>query len=250
MRLPVVLGALLLLAGAARAQQHPAYPYKTTEYLGEFGQQLPGAEGAMRRIERTFRDSLSGTERVYNAAGKLQVITPYADMAHQVKLGPRTTYYESGELHTKDDYVGAKRNGEFVVYYPQGRVKRRETYVADERKTAECFAPDGSPVPYYPYEVMPVYERGGNDEIVRAIQMNTRYPPQALRNQEQGRVFVSFVVSAAGTVENVRIVKGVSASLDAETLAAVRKLRAFQPGRLDGEPVAVSFTLPITYAIR
>ena len=250
MRSVVLFGAFLLLAGPAPAQSRPGYPRKTTEYIGQYGQKLPGAEGADHRIERTFRDSLSGLERVYNAAGKLLTITPYADLVHGIKLGPCTTYYETGELRSKDDYVGAKRNGEFVVYYPDGKVKRRETYVANERKSAACFAQDGSPVLYYPYEVMPVYERGGNDEIVRAIQLNTRYPLQALRNQEQGRVFVSFTVNEAGLVENVGIVKGVSPSLDAETVAAVRKLKAFSPGRLDGEPVAVSFMLPITYAIQ
>ena len=250
MRLPILLGAVLLLAGPAVGQIHPTYPLKTTEYIGEYGQKLPSAEGAHHRIERTFRDSLSGTERVYNAAGKLLEITPYADMVHQVKLGPRTTYYETGQLHTKDDYVGAKRNGEFVVYYPEGQVKRRETYVANERSSEACFARDGSAVPYYPYEVMPVYERGGQDEIVRAVQLNTRYPVQALRNQEQGRVFVSFSVNEVGKVENVQVVKGVSPSLDAETIAAVHKLKAFTPGRLDGEPVSVSYTVPITYMIR
>jgi len=122
MRFSVFLGVfqLLVLAGAAGAQNRPAYPYKTTEYLGEYGQKLPGAEGAHHRIERTFRDSLSGTERVYNAAGKLLEITPYADMAHLIKIGPRTTFYETGQLRTKDDYVGANRNGEFLVYYPEG----------------------------------------------------------------------------------------------------------------------------------
>ena len=250
MRLSSFLGAFLLLAGTATAQSHPTYPRKTTEYIGKFGQKLPGPEGAHHRIDRTFRDSLSGNERIYNAAGKLLEITPYADMVHLIKLGPRTTYFETGQLHTKDDYVGAKRNGEFLVYYPEGQLKRREIYVADERKSEACFAKDGSAVPYYPYEVMPVFERGGNEEIVRAIQLNTHYPVQALRNQEQGQVFVSFDVSEVGKVENVRIVKGVSASLDAETIAAVDKLKLFTPGRLDGEPVSVSFTLPITYMIR
>ena len=250
MRLPNFLGVFLLIASSAAAQSHTTYPLKTTEYIGEHGQKLPSAEGAHHRIDRTFRDSLSGTERIYNAAGNLLEITPYADMAHLVKLGPRTTYYETGQLHTKDDYVGAKRNGEFLVYFPEGQVKRRETYVADERRSEACFAKDGSAVPYYPYEVMPVYERGGNEEIVRAIQFNTHYPVQALRNQEQGRVFVSFNVNEAGKAENVRIDRGVSPSLDAETLAAVHKLKSFTPGRLDGEPVAVSFTLPITYTIR
>jgi len=250
MRFSILAGALLLAAGSTHAQTHPAYPYKTTEYLSKEGKALPGPEGAFQRIERTFRDSLSGAERVYNAAGKLMEMTPYADMEHRVKLGPRTTFYENGQLYTKADYVGANLQGEFVVYYLEGQVKRRETYEAGERKTEACFAKDGSPVPYFPFEVMPVYDKGGNDEIVRAVQMNVRYPVSALKNQEQGRVFVSFVVNATGGVENVQVVKGVSPALDGATVDAVKKLKPFTPGRLDGEPVAVSFTVPVTFKIQ
>jgi len=122
--------------------------------------------------------------------------------------------------------------------------------VANERQSKACFAKDGSPVPFYEYEVMPTYQGGGTDRIVAAVQMNTRYPAAALRNQEQGRGFVSFTVNASGDVEKVLVVKGVSLALDEETVAAVHKLKRFTPGRLDGEPVSVSFTVPITYIIQ
>ena len=232
------------------AQTRPVYPYKTVEYIAPDGHVLPGPEGADHRTERTFRDSLSGTVRVYDAQGLLKEITPYANMAYLITLGPRTTYYASGQMHIKEDLVGNKRNGEFLVFYPDGKLKRRETYAADERTAAECFAPDGSPVPYYPFEVMPSYKGGGSEKIVQAIQANVRYPIEALRSNTQGVVFVAFRVAATGAVEDVKVVKGVSDALDRATMAAVKKLTGFAPGRQDGEPVSVSFTLPITFQIR
>lgn len=244
--LPVVFfGAM----ECGQAQSRAVYPHKTVEYIAPDGHLLTSAEGADHRIERTYRDSLSGTVRLYDAQGHIKEITPYANLAYLITLGPRTTYYPSGQMHIKEDLVANKRNGEFLVYYPDGKLKRRETYAADERKTAECFAPDGSPVAYFPFEVMPAYKGGGSAKIVQAIQANVRYPVVALRDNTQGVVYVSFRVAATGAVEDVKVVKGVSGALDGATIAAVKKLSGFTPGTLDGEPVAVSFTLPITFRI-
>lgn len=250
MRLLVTAGLVWGVWCSAHGQERRTYPYKTTEYVAADGQALPGPEGADYRIERSYRDSLSGVERRYDAKGKLQLSTPYGHMGYRIKLGPQTSFYEGGQLRSKDDYVNDKRDGAFLVYYPDGRVKRRETYTAGERKTAECFAPDGAPATFYEYEVMPTYQGGGTNAVVRAIQGKAKYLVEALRNQEQGQVFVSFRVNPAGEVENVHIAKGVSPSLDRETTAAVKLLKGFEPGRLDGEAVAVSFTVPITFSIR
>jgi protein TonB len=235
--------------GISLAQSRQVYPYKTVEYIAADNHVLVGPEGAHHRIERTFRDSLSGTVRMYDAAGRIKEITPYADMAHLITYGVRTTFYESGQMHTKEDLVASKRNGEFVVYYPDGRVKRRETYEANERKTAECFGADGSPVAYFPYEVMPTYRGGGTEKIVQSIQASVRYPAEALRNNVQGRVYVSFRVAPTGEVADMKIVKGLGNGLDEATIEAVKKLSKFNPGLLDGEAVSVSFTVPITYKI-
>ena len=249
MRLSVFLGAFLLLAGYTGAQSRSSYPYKITEYIDAFGQKLPSEDGAHHRIERTFRDSLSGSEKLYNAAGKLTQITPYADMAHLIKLGPQTTFYETGQLRTKEDFVGAQRNGEFLVFYPEGKHKRREIYMADKRQSGNCFAPDGSPVAFYEYEKMPTYKGGGTNKLTQDIAANVRYPAEALRAQTQGKVFVTFQVGVNGQVEDIKVLKGISAALDAAAIAAVKKLGVFDPGTQDGEPVAVSFTIPVTFSI-
>ena len=246
---PLLLAAFLLLASIADAQTRLAYPYKTIEYLDLNGQKLPGAEGAHQRIERTFRDSLSGTERLYNAAGKLLEITPYADMAHRIKFGPKTTFYDNSKVRTKEDFVGEKRHGEFLVYYPEGQLKRRETYMADVRKTSECFALDGSAVPFYEYYQMPTYKGGGTDKMTRALAANVRYPAEALQNQIQGRVFISFEVGLDGEVTKAKVLKGLGHGLDEAALKAVKKLFGFVPGQVDGVPVPVSFTLPVTFSI-
>ncbi|WP_230687729.1 energy transducer TonB [Hymenobacter ruricola] len=91
---------------------------------------------------------------------------------------------------------------------------------------------------------------GGNAAIVAAIQKATKYPPLALRNQVEGRIFVSFTVNAQGDVSDVKVVKGLGSGLDEETIRAVKTLPKFIPGKQNGRAVSVSFTVPITFKIQ
>ena len=91
---------------------------------------------------------------------------------------------------------------------------------------------------------------GGNAAIVSAIPKATKYPPLALRNQVEGRIFVSFTVNAQGDVSDVKVVKGLGSGLDEETVRAVKTLPKFIPGKQNGRAVSVSFTVPITFKIQ
>ncbi|MGY3088454.1 TonB family protein [Hymenobacter sp. UYAg731] len=91
---------------------------------------------------------------------------------------------------------------------------------------------------------------GGNAAIVEALQRQVHYPAAALRQQLQGRVFVSFLVTESGEVRNGKIVKGIGEGCDEEVLAAVQLLPRFIPGTQQGRPVAVSFTVPVTFKIQ
>jgi protein TonB len=91
---------------------------------------------------------------------------------------------------------------------------------------------------------------GGQAAIVGAIQRAVRYPAQALRAGVEGKVFASFTVNPKGEVVDVKIVKGLGAGLDEETLRAIKTLPKFIPGKQNGREVSVSFTVPITYRIQ
>ena len=91
---------------------------------------------------------------------------------------------------------------------------------------------------------------GGQGAIVVAIQKAVRYPPMALRNQVEGRIFASFTVNPQGDVTDVKVVKGLGSGLDEETIRAIKTLPKFRPGKQNGRAVSVSFTVPITYKIQ
>ncbi|GAA4369367.1 hypothetical protein GCM10023185_42960 [Hymenobacter saemangeumensis] len=100
-------------------------------------------------------------------------------------------------------------------------------------------------------EQMPTLTNGqGGTAIMAALQRLTVYPPSAISDQVEGRVFVTFVVAAGGQVLHPRIVKGVRADLDSAVVAAARLLPQLLPGRQGGQPVAVLVTIPVVFLLQ
>lgn len=89
---------------------------------------------------------------------------------------------------------------------------------------------------------------GGMQALLQAVQSKIKYPKAAPgETLPDGRVFASFVVDTDGTVQDVKIVKGLSQAFDDAILTAVRQLPRFEPGKQDEQPVAVSFTMPVEF---
>lgn len=156
-------------------------------------------------------------------------------------------FAKNGQLLTHAEFDHGKRSGELRLYYPDGQLKRRERFTAERRGSGECFGPDGQPVPFFEFEIMPRYQEGDGSQqaIVAAIAHNFHYPKDARRQGIEGRVFITFKVTELGTVEEVKVKEPLFPSIDAEAVRAVYKLKQFVPGQQDGKNVKVSFTVPI-----
>lgn len=103
-------------------------------------------------------------------------------------------------------------------------------------------------------EDMPRFEGCADDactqqEIMRYIGRNTKYPPIAKENNITGRVFVSFVVDKTGKVIKVKVLRGVDKYLDAEAVRVVGTMPKFKPGKQRGKPVNVQYNVPINFKL-
>lgn len=76
-----------------------------------------------------------------------------------------------------------------------------------------------------------------------------KYPEAALLEGVQGRVMVDFIIEKDGKVTDVKVVKGVSPELDAEAVKVVSASPKWKPGRLAGEKVRVSMTIPVEFRL-
>ena len=91
---------------------------------------------------------------------------------------------------------------------------------------------------------------GGNAALVEYLSTNVEYPAVALENGVQGRVMVSFVVERDGSLSDVRVLRSVDPLLDKEALRVVRSMPKWTPGMMDGSPVRVKYTIPITFRLQ
>jgi TonB family protein len=98
-------------------------------------------------------------------------------------------------------------------------------------------------------EEMPEYP-GGSSALRDFIAREIRYPMEARTGKIQGKVFVSFVVSSTGKVEEAMVVKSVNPLLDAEALRVVNRMPDWKPARQRGQAVSVAYTLPIEFILQ
>ncbi|WP_462319463.1 energy transducer TonB, partial [Marinilabilia sp.] len=89
----------------------------------------------------------------------------------------------------------------------------------------------------------------GDAALHNFISRNVQYPVEAKENGIQGRVYVKFVVDKDGSIIDVRIVRGISPSLNAEAIRLVKSMPKWKPGRQRGKAVAVTYTVPINFVL-
>lgn len=80
---------------------------------------------------------------------------------------------------------------------------------------------------------------GGDGSLMNFINKHRNYPKKAYKAGIEGRVTCAFIINADGSVSDVQVVKGVETSLNEEAIRVLRKMPAWSPGRINGQPVPV-----------
>lgn len=101
---------------------------------------------------------------------------------------------------------------------------------------------------YNEADKMPAYA-GGQDAMIKFLVGNIKYPEDAKKNKVTGKVFVTFIVRADGSVTDVKIIKGIGSGCDEEALRVVKLMPKWEPGEIKGKPVDVQVKLPIQFAL-
>ncbi len=98
-------------------------------------------------------------------------------------------------------------------------------------------------------EEMPEFP-GGQLAMRKHLAQTTRYPVYAQEHGIQGTVFVNYIVNETGHVTNVKIFKGVHPTLDAEAIRVIENMPRWKPGRQKGQPVRVTYTIPVGFILQ
>ena len=97
-------------------------------------------------------------------------------------------------------------------------------------------------------EEMPQFP-GGVGKMMDYLAVNLHYPKEAEAKGLQGRVIANFVIEPDGSITNAKVVKPLDPALDAEALRLVNGMPKWTPGKQDGVPMRVKYTIPITFTL-
>ena len=149
------------------------------------------------------------------------------------------------------DYETMERELEYIYNF---------VLALSNQKDAPLFYPDRMPekkkgstglIPYYDCDQLPVF-LGSTDPrkfIEQWVYQYLKYPASAVRDGIQGRVMVEFIINKDGKVSDVKVVKGVSEELDAEAVRVIAASPKWKPGKVDGEKVSCSMTIPVEFRL-
>ena len=122
---------------------------------------------------------------------------------------------------------------------------RQEVVVEDKKPVVEAKPEEV----FKSVEQMPQFP-GGDSALMKYLASHINYPPMAPENNVQGKVIVQFVVDKTGKVGEVKVVRSVDRDLDHEAIRVCQALPKFTPGRQNGRPVSVWYTLPIQFKLQ
>lgn len=77
--------------------------------------------------------------------------------------------------------------------------------------------------------------RGGQDALDYWVKCHMIYPELAIKNNDKGKVYVSFIVNETGLLSDISIVKGVSKALDDEVVRLIKRMPNWLPYEYGGK---------------
>ena len=90
---------------------------------------------------------------------------------------------------------------------------------------------------------------GGSTALVSWIKSNLRYPILAQEQRIEGDVVCAFWVEKDGSVKNTYIIRSSHELLSKAALRALGSMPRWSPGRENGQPVRVRYTVPFTFCL-
>lgn len=90
---------------------------------------------------------------------------------------------------------------------------------------------------------------GGQEELMKYISENLRYPQQAREEGTQGLVYVTFVVEKDGSLTDIRILRDLGNGCGEEAVRIVKTMPKWIPAKQRGKEVRMQYNLPVKFTL-
>ncbi len=91
---------------------------------------------------------------------------------------------------------------------------------------------------------------GGIAEFQKYLSKNIQYPSLAKEAGISGTVYATFVVGKDGSINDVKILRGIGGGCDEEAVKKLKKMPKWSPGKQRGKPVKVQFNVPVRFTLQ
>ena len=98
-------------------------------------------------------------------------------------------------------------------------------------------------------EEMPTYP-GGMSALLTFVNKNFKCPKEVEELGIQGRIVCTLVINEDGSISDIKVVRPVHPLYDAEFVRVVEAMPKWNPGKHNGKPVKVKYTIPMTMCLR
>ena len=143
------------------------------------------------------------------------------------------------DLIASQDYVGDSKNGINIDDLRDNQTQGGSTVAPPVEDTKT----------YTIVEQMPSFP-GGEQALLNYVNSHIKYPAIAQEQEIQGVVGLRFVVLEDGRIGEVQVQRSLESHCDAEAVRVIKSLPRFIPGKQQGKPVRVWFSLPVRYVIQ
>ncbi|MBO7141472.1 MAG: energy transducer TonB [Prevotella sp.] len=206
-------------------------------------------EVTLEQIEEEIEEEQDDEEIVYEVEELDQLVAEETVMnsekftAYEMEDdAPEQVTKTQDEVATSDVAIGA-------IDYDQGSNEAEHVLKVNEKVVDEVPPAVEETKVFDVVEQMPSF-KGGDAALMEWLNKNIKYPVVAEENGIQGRVVATFVVERDGSITDVKIVKSVDPSLDKEAVRVLKAMPKWIPGRQNGQPVRVKYTVPVTFRLQ
>lgn len=221
-----------------------------TIYYDNYWNKLSSSKSAAyyQITESSETDKNQTTEKTYYKSGQLRSEEFFTTLKNGKKErnGKNSFWYESGELKNEISYENGVKNGAFLSYWRNAKVKRKDIFKNGKFKSGECWDETGNSVKHYDFEIRSKYP-GGEVKMYKFIKDNLKYPPLSKQHNLGGKVIVEFKIDTDGSVVDINIAKGINKEIDDEAVRVIKSMPKWKIAYQDGIPARVRYSLPINF---
>jgi TonB family protein len=211
----------------------------------------------------------------------------YADRKTNIKHGKVIAWYDNGNKYFEGNYKNNKKIGRWAYYAPESEKLVREgvykdnlldgTWISYDSTGRESFlevykegvlladsvlstgnTPEGTS--FFNPSSRPYLTKCENDSL--AVQVactrktllskllgEMKYPEKDRKLGVEGYALMSFIIDESGKVEQVKMLKSISESIEKECLKTVSNMPDWKPAKLNGKAVKVLYFLPFEFKL-